>query len=55
MARKPRLEVEGGLYHITTRVNNRQLIFGDDNDYQKILRLLADQKNKLPFYSTLTV
>ena len=50
MARKPRFEVEGGLYHVMTRGNNRQLIFGDDDDYQKMLRLLADQKAKLPFY-----
>jgi len=50
MARKPRLEVEGGLYHILTRGNNRRRIFGDDNDYQKILRLLAAQKAKLPFF-----
>ena len=50
MARKPRLEVEGGLYHIMTRGNNRQLIFGDDDDCQKMLRLLAEQKAKLPFY-----
>lgn len=50
MARKPRLEVEGGLYHILTRGNNRQRIFGDNNDYQKMLRLLVVQKAKLPFF-----
>ncbi len=50
MARKPRLEVEGGLYHILTRGNNRQHIFGDDNDYQKMLNLLAVQKAKLRFF-----
>jgi REP element-mobilizing transposase RayT len=50
MARKPRLEVEGGLYHIMTRGNNRQRIFSDDDDYQKMLKLVADQKTKLPFY-----
>lgn len=50
MARKCRLEVEGGLYHIMTRGNNRQRIFGDDYDYQKILKLVADAKTKLPFY-----
>jgi hypothetical protein len=27
MARKPRVEVEGGLYHVITRGNNRQAIF----------------------------
>jgi REP-associated tyrosine transposase len=50
MARKPRLEVEGGLYHILTRGNNRQRIFGDNNDYQKMLRLLEVQKAKLGFF-----
>jgi REP element-mobilizing transposase RayT len=50
MSRKPRLEVEGGLYHIITRGNNRRKIFGDADDYQKILRGLAEQKTKLPFY-----
>jgi REP element-mobilizing transposase RayT len=50
MARKPRVEVEGGLYHIITRGNNRQRIFGDDDDYQKMLKLVAETKTKLPFY-----
>src|SRR5713226_703579 len=47
---KPRLEIEGGLYHIITRGNNRQLILGSDDDYLKMLLLLAQQKAKLPFY-----
>lgn len=50
MARKPRIEIEGGLYHIVTRGNNRQLIFSSDDDYLKILSLLDQQKAKLPFY-----
>ncbi len=50
MARKPRVEVEGGLYHIMTRGNNRGLIFGDDSDYQKMLRLLGETNTKLTFY-----
>lgn len=48
--RKPRLEIQGGLYHIITRGNNRQLIFGSDDDYRKFLLQLAQQKAKLPFY-----
>ena len=39
--RKPRLEIQGGLYHIMTRGNNRQLMFGSDEDYQKFLIQLA--------------
>ncbi|HEX9136113.1 MAG TPA: transposase [Nitrospirota bacterium] len=50
MARKPRVEIQGGLYHIMTRGNNRQIIFGSDEDYLKMLSLLAEQKRKLPFY-----
>lgn len=50
MARKSRVEVEGGLYHIMTRGNNRQLIFNAHDDYLKMLVLLARQKCKLPFY-----
>lgn len=50
MARRPRLEVEGGLYHIIARGNNRQAIFHSDKDYQKFLSLLSVQKGKLPFY-----
>ena len=50
MARKPRIEVEGGLYHLITRGNNRRRIFGDEDDYQKMLKLIGDTKRKLPFY-----
>jgi REP element-mobilizing transposase RayT len=48
--RKPRIEVQGGLYHIITRGNNRQLIFGADDDYHRFLIQLAHQKARLPFY-----
>ena len=48
--RKPRLEIQGGLYHIITRGNNRQRIFGSDDDYRKFLLQLAHQKARLPFY-----
>ena len=48
--RKPRLEIQGGLYHIITRCNNRQLIFGSDDYYHKFLLQLAHQKARLPFY-----
>jgi REP element-mobilizing transposase RayT len=50
MARRPRAEVEGGLYHIIARGNNRQTIFQSDDDHHKFLSLLAEQKAKLPFY-----
>jgi REP element-mobilizing transposase RayT len=50
MARKPRAEVEGGLYHLIARGNNRQAIFHDKADFQKFLSLLSSQKGKLGFY-----
>src|ERR1051325_1118361 len=49
MARKPRLDVQGGLYHLITRGNNRRTIFEAPEDYQKFLQLLEIQKGKLPF------
>lgn len=50
MPRKARAEVEGGLYHVITRGNNRRQIFNSPADYQKFLSLLAVQKTKLPFF-----
>jgi hypothetical protein len=37
MARKVRAEVEGGLYHVITRGNNRRRIFDSPADYEKFL------------------
>jgi putative transposase len=50
MARKPRLEVEGGLYHLIARGVERRDIFHDKEDHRKFLSLLAVQKEKLPFF-----
>ena len=50
IARKARVEVEGGLYHVITRGNNRQTIFNSDDDYLKFLSLLKIQKLRLPFF-----
>jgi putative transposase len=50
MGRKTRLEVEGGLYHVMSRGNNRQRIFDEDHDYEKMITLARDTKTKLPFY-----
>src|SRR4051794_25898000 len=50
MARKPRLEIEGGLYHIITRGVDRQDIFHSPGDYEKFFTLLSGQKGRLPFY-----
>jgi len=48
--RKPRVEIEGGLYHVITRGNNRRRIFDSDDDYIKLLRLMESRKARRPFY-----
>jgi REP element-mobilizing transposase RayT len=50
MPRKARAEVDGGLYHVITRGNNRRQIFNSAGDFEKFLSLLAVQKIKLPFF-----
>ena len=50
MPRRPRIEIEGGLYHVMTRGNNRQRIFRSDKDYSRMLALIGLQKSRLPFY-----
>jgi putative transposase len=49
MARKPRLEFEGGLYHVITRGNQRQEIFRDDQDFRMYLNFLSDYKERYRF------
>ena len=50
MARKPRAEIAGGLYHVITRGNNRRRIFDSPADFEKFLSLLAMQRSKRPFF-----
>ena len=50
MARKARVEVEGGLYHVITRGNDRQDIFHSHADRAKFLSLLGVQRDRLPFF-----
>ena len=50
MARKPRIEVEGGLYHVITRGNDRQNIFHSAEDHLKFLSLIEKVKHQLGFY-----
>ena len=44
MARKPRIEYEGALYHVITRGNQRQRVFKGVEDHQHYLKILADYK-----------
>lgn len=50
MARRMRIEVEGGLYHIIARGVARQDIFHDGDDHARFMKLLAALKERLPFY-----
>jgi REP element-mobilizing transposase RayT len=50
MARQPRIEVPGGLYHIISRGNNRQRIFRSHEDNLKFTSMIGQQKAKRPFY-----
>lgn len=43
MARQPRLTLPGHPHHVIQRGNDRQIIFRDDADRLKLLRLLAEQ------------
>ena len=49
MARRPRVELEGGSYHFITRGNDRQNIFHSREDHLKFLSLIAKQKARSPF------
>ena len=46
MARKPRIEFEGALFHVITRGNQRQKIFRDDKDCRKYLEILSGYKKQ---------
>jgi hypothetical protein len=46
MARKPRIELEGGLYHVTARVNDRRTIFNNDTDHHKFFGLLSFKRQE---------
>lgn len=50
MARRPRIEVDGGLYHLITRGNARQDIFHSAADHEKFISLLEKQKARYSFY-----
>lgn len=49
MARKPRIEYEGALYHVITRGNQKQKIFKDSLDYRKFLDILTSYKQRYHF------
>ena len=50
MPRPYRLQAENCLYHITSRGNNRQVIFSDESDYIKFLEYVIKARDKYYFY-----
>lgn len=42
MARKPRVDVPGAVYHVTARGNHQQRIFNTAEDYRLYLSLLRE-------------
>lgn len=46
MARQLRIVYQGALYHITTRGNEKKIIFYNDYDCQKLYNILIEAKNK---------
>ena len=49
MARKPRIEFEGGFYHVITRGNQKQKIFREEQDFLKYLNFLGDYRVRYGF------
>jgi REP element-mobilizing transposase RayT len=50
MARPPRIEFPGALYHVVARGNERKAIFRDDADREFYLRRLAHYREKYGFF-----
>jgi REP element-mobilizing transposase RayT len=46
MARKPRIDTVGVLYHVITRGNNRLVLFRSDADWDRYLAILADAQRR---------
>ena len=49
MARRPRVQDDGQVYHAHNWGNNRATVFADDDDHLAFLRALADTKERRPF------
>ncbi len=49
MARKPRIQFAGALYHVMVRGNRGQIVFPEDEDFRLYLKFLKEHKAKLNF------
>jgi putative transposase len=50
MARRPRIYFPGALYHVISRGNQKQTIFGDERDYKIYLSYVSEYKAKYSFH-----
>jgi putative transposase len=50
MARRGRIEFEGGFYHVITRGNQRQKVFIEEKDFLKYLEFLSDYRDRYSFF-----
>lgn len=50
MARMPRIEYYGAIYHIIHRGNNKDLIFEDSEEKMKLLKIIGEVKEIFDFY-----
>jgi len=50
MARKPRVEYDGALYHVIVRGNQRQKTFHDDQDRRSYLDRLEHYRQRYGFH-----
>ena len=50
MARKSRIEIEGGLHHVITRGKDLQTIFHSDEDHTNLLSILSGQKRAVTLF-----
>ena len=44
--RSPRISFAGGYYHVTTRCNNKEFLFKDDQDFELYCKFIAKGKQK---------
>lgn len=49
MAKIPRTHIEGAVYYVTSRGDNEEVIFKDNEDYQRYLELLKKYKEQYGF------
>jgi REP element-mobilizing transposase RayT len=49
VARKTRIEVEGALYHVIARGNQKQKIFKGEDDFLKYIEILSTYKTRYRF------